>query len=159
MEAIRSQVVVAAAQDLVWWAWTHADRITKWFAPVANIEPRVGGAFELFFNPSDREHDCTVGCTFTVVEPMSRLGFTWKGPKHLSAIMNKPDHLTSVIVTLEPVDGGTQVTVEHTGWGEGEAWSDAHAWHVMAWDQVLPSLKKALESGQGDLCCAPGEGA
>lgn len=155
MEAVRSQVLVAADQNLVWWAWTHADRITKWFAPVANIDARPGGAFELFFNPSDRVYDCTAGCTFTQVEPMSRLGFTWKAPKHLADLMNREGSLTSAIVTFEPADGGTLVTVEHSGWGEGEAWAGARQWHVMAWSQVLSSLKKALESGEGDLCCAP----
>jgi len=155
LDAVHSHIVVAAEQNLVWLAWTQSDRITKWFAPVANIAARPGGAFEIFFNPADRVYDCTVGCTFTVVEPISRLSFTWKAPKHLAALMNQEGSLTTVAVTFEPVEGGTKVTVEHTGWGEGDAWAGARQWHVMAWSQVLASLKQALESGEGDLCCAP----
>ncbi|WP_374713349.1 SRPBCC family protein [Symbiobacterium terraclitae] len=159
MEAVETQVLVAAQQDVVWWAWTRAERITQWFAPAARIEPHPGGAFELFFNPADRTRDCTAGCTLTAVEPMTRLGFTWKGPDQFAAVMNDPDRLTTVSVTFEPAEGGTRVTVTHTGWGEGEAWAEARNWHVMAWRHVLDSLKGALESGKGDLCCAPPEHA
>lgn len=157
MEAVETQVLVKAPREVVWWAWTRAERITQWFAPAATIDPRPGGAFELFFNPADRSRDCTAGCTFTAVEPMTRLAFTWKGPDLFAAVMNHPDRLTAVTVTMEPVEGGTRVTVVHAGWGEGDGWAEARRWHAAAWRQVLDSLKGALESGRGDLCCAPAE--
>ena len=157
-EAVRVEVTIAAPQNLVWWAWTKPDRITAWFAPEARLDVRPRGAFELFFDPSDHDHQCTKGCIFTLVEPYQRLGFTWKGPDQFATLMNDSSSLTSVLITLYDEDGSTHVVVEHSNWGEGEEWAQARAWHQMAWEQVLGNLKSALESGQGLLCCAPAEG-
>ena len=156
MKTIRIEVSISAPPDLVWWAWTKPDRITVWFAPEAIIEARPGGPFELFFDLSDHEHQCTKGCVFTLVEPKKRLGFTWKGPDEFADLMNNPTSITSVLVTLYDENGTTRVVVEHRGWGEGEESAQARAWHQMAWEEVLSSLKSALESGQGLLGCAPG---
>jgi uncharacterized protein YndB with AHSA1/START domain len=154
-EPVRAEVTIAAPRDLVWWAWTESDRVAAWFAPEARLDARPGGAFELFFDPSDHDHQCTKGCVFTLVEPRKRLAFTWKGPNEFAALMNDQDSLTSVLATLYDQDGGTRVAVEHSGWGEGEEWAQARTWHQTAWEQVLGSLKAALESGEGLLCCAP----
>ncbi len=120
MKTIRIEVSISAPPDLVWWAWTKPDRITVWFAPEAIIEARPGGPFELFFDLSDHEHQCTKGCVFTLVEPKKRLGFTWKGPDEFADLMNNPTSITSVLVTLYDENGTTRVVVEHRGWGEGE---------------------------------------
>jgi len=155
LEPIRDQILVAASQEIVWWAWTYTDRVTAFFAPAANIEARLGGAYELFFDPANRERMCTAGCTITQLEPMSRLGFSWKGPDQFAALMNDQAHLTTVTITLESVDGATRVAMEHAGWGDGEEWAAARTWHVKAWEMVLQSMKKAIESGEGEICCAP----
>jgi uncharacterized protein YndB with AHSA1/START domain len=70
------------------------------------------------------------------------------------------DSLTEVHVRfMQAGDKTTNVSIEHTGWGTGEEWDKAFQWHEMAWTQVLNSLKSALESGQGELCCTPGQSA
>jgi uncharacterized protein YndB with AHSA1/START domain len=155
MQSIREEVVVAASPDILWHAWTISDRVAKWFAPAANVDARIGGAYEVFFDPTDHSRMSTKGCKVTAMEPHRHLAFTWKGPDHVAAIMNDESRLTVVRVTLSPEGDGTRVVVEHTGWGEGEEWAKAREWHVMAWKQVTGSLKSALESGQGDLCCQP----
>jgi uncharacterized protein YndB with AHSA1/START domain len=157
-KVVRVEVTIAAPLDWVWWAWTRPERITAWFAAEANIEARPGGSFELFFDPKDHDHQCTKGCNFTLVDPMKRLGFTWKGPDEFANVMNDPASLTSATVTLEEENGKTRVVVEHGGWGKGEEWEKARSWHEMAWGQVLGSLKSALESGKAELCCAPEDG-
>ncbi|BAS27672.1 SRPBCC family protein [Limnochorda pilosa] len=155
MEPIERELTIAAPLEWVWWAWTGPERITRWFAPEARIEPHVDGAFELFWNPTDHDHDSTKGCTVTALEPMRMLGFTWRGPDHLAEVMNHGDALTQVLVRLEAEPSGTRVHVTHGGWGDGEGWSRARQWHEAAWDQVLGSLKTSLEGGEGELCCAP----
>lgn len=60
---IIQETVIQADVQLLWRAWTESARITEWFAPAAEIEPRAGGKFELYFNPADRESMCTAGCT------------------------------------------------------------------------------------------------
>ena len=151
MKTIRIGGSIAAPVDQVWEAWTKGEHTTAWFAPEARVEARVGGPFELFFEPPDRDHQCTKGCVFTRVEPKRRLGFTWKGPDQFAGLMNDPATLTSVSVTFRDENGTTRVSLEHDGWGTGEEWTQARAWHQAAWQQALGRLKSFLESGKRQL--------
>jgi len=155
MSALQVETEIESSLELVWLAFTQTDRVIQWFAPDANIEPRLGGAYELFFDPSNREQMGTKGCFLTLFEPKERLGFTWKGPDDFASLMNQDNALTYVLVTLSEQAGKTKVVIEHFGWKESEEWDKARAWHEMAWSQVLASLKSALETGKGDLCCVP----
>lgn len=152
---IRSEITIKADQQFVWWAWLRSERIIKWFAPQATIVPEVGGAFELFFDPAQPQQMNTKGCTFLSLKPYESFQFTWKGPDQFAALMNETDTLTQVTVTLEQKEEYTHLVVEHSGWGQGEEWNKAQEWHQMAWDFSLASLKKALETGEGELCCQP----
>ena len=49
--SIDKETVVAASLDDAWAAWTTREGIISFFAPHAKIEPRVGGAFQIYFNP------------------------------------------------------------------------------------------------------------
>ena len=147
MEPLKGEAVVNSSLDIAWRAWTRSTRITRWFAPEAVIEACPGGSFELYFDPSDHDHQCTKGCVFTLVEPKKRLAFTWKGPDQFADLMNDPASLTSVLVSFHRVEGSIEVVVEHTGWGEGEDWIQAREWHQRAWKDVLGRLKSTLESG------------
>jgi len=153
MSALQMETEVESPLELVWLAFTQADRVIQWFAPDANIEPRLGGSYELFFNPDNRDQMGTRGCLITLFEPNERLGFTWKGPDDFAALMNQDDALTYVLVTLSEQAGKTKVVIEHFGWKESGEWDKARAWHETAWSHVLTSLKTALESGKGNLCC------
>ena len=62
-----------------------------------------------------------------------------------------------MVVTFHYENGAARVVIEHSGWGEGEEWAQAQAWHQKAWKQVSGSLESALVSGKGRLCCAPEE--
>src|SRR4028118_754569 len=50
-KAIEKEVVIAASVAQAWNAWTTREGIVGFFAPDARIEPRVGGAFQVFFDP------------------------------------------------------------------------------------------------------------
>ena len=49
--AIDKEIVVPAALDKVWESWTTREGIRGFFAPDAEIEPRVGGAFHIHIDP------------------------------------------------------------------------------------------------------------
>lgn len=147
MSTIRVEVSLATSLDKVWLAWTSSDPITSWFAPEANVEASVGGPFELFFDPTNHDHQSTNDCIFTLVESLRRLGFTWRGPDQFKGVMNDPTPLTSVMVNFLEVNGVTRIIVEHSGWGEGGDWEEARVWHHEAWKDVLGRLKSTLESG------------
>ena len=148
MSAFKVEVSIDASLDQVWLAWTSSDRITTWFAPEANVKARVGGPFELFFDPTNHDHQSTKGCIFTLVEPMRLLGFTWRGPDRFSMFMNDPISLTFVTVYFQDEGGATRIVVEHGGWGNGNDWEEARAWHHRAWEDVLGRLKSTLESSR-----------
>lgn len=143
---------IEADPPLLWRAWTESARITQWFAPAAEIEPRAGGKFELYFNPAHRESMCTAGCTILLYDEPSTLAFEWKGPDPFAKIMNEGE-LTAVKVSFIPDRSGTRITLEHTGWKDSGEWLQAREWHVQAWEGMLASLKSSIESGEGVLCC------
>src|SRR6476661_7554711 len=49
--AIDLEVTVAAPIETVWQAWTSKAGIESFFAPEAEIDPRVGGAFHIHMDP------------------------------------------------------------------------------------------------------------
>ncbi len=49
--AIEKEVLVDATVDQVWEAWTTRAGILGFFAPDAEIDARVDGAFHIFMNP------------------------------------------------------------------------------------------------------------
>lgn len=49
--AIVKEVVVAAPIDAVWTAWTTRVGIESFFAPEAEVDARVGGAFHIHIDP------------------------------------------------------------------------------------------------------------
>ncbi|KKO52970.1 SRPBCC family protein [Paenibacillus sp. DMB20] len=150
---IVKEIRIAADRKLVWKAWTESERITQWFAPEAHIQPEVGGAFELYFNPGNKDVMSTKGCKFIRLNAPETLAFEWKGPDPFAAVMNEAGNLTVVEVVLEKLDGGTAVRLRHSGWGDSADFEQARAWHVEAWEQMLGSLKSSMEAGEGILCC------
>jgi len=153
---VSKEVTITAPIDLVWHAWTIADRVKEWFAPQVIVEPKESGAFELYFIPGDRERMNTKGCTIVQLRKEEQLSFTWKGPDQFTELMNAEENLTVVNVTFTRIDETTtKVRIDHSGFLEGNQWSEAIAWHDMAWRGVLESLKSALEKGEGNLCCQP----
>ena len=52
--AIDKETVVNATLDQAWDAWTTREGIVSFFAPDAQIEPRVGGAFHIHMDPGAR---------------------------------------------------------------------------------------------------------
>lgn len=148
-----SQIVVNSNLELVWKAWTEADRLSEWFAPEVLVELKEGGKYELYFDPSNKRSMSTAGCKILRIEAPHTLVFEWKGPDTFAEVMNKPANLTQIEVKLKALSDGTLVTICHSGWTESEPSQTARSWHEQAWAQMLSSLKSKLEAGQGILCC------
>jgi uncharacterized protein YndB with AHSA1/START domain len=147
--AIDKEVVVAAPVDQVWATWTTREGIRSFFAPEAVVEPRVGGLFEMQFDPGaapgDRGAD---GMRFMALQPPRMLSFEWNAPPSLPAARAQR---TFVVVRLVPVDDKTtRVTLHHTGWGDGGEWDRAYSYFDRAWGGVLGNLKKRFDSGPVD---------
>ncbi len=147
--ALDSQVEIAASLDQAWEAWTTREGVTSFFAPDAKIEPRVGGAFEVYMDPLARPgmkgaDDMRV----MAVQPRKMISFDWNAPPHLAEARKQR---TFVVVRFEPLaDKLTRVTLHHTGWGDGGEWDEAYAYFDRAWGAVLANLKKRFDSGPQD---------
>jgi uncharacterized protein YndB with AHSA1/START domain len=147
--ALNKQVVVAASLDDTWAAWTTREGIVSFFAPDARIEPRAGGAFEIYIDPGAAPGlKGADDMRFLALQPKRMLSFTWNAPPSLPEARAQR---TVVIVRLQALgDQSTQVSLHHTGWGDGGEWDRAYAYFDRAWGNVLANLQKRFVSGPVD---------
>ncbi|MBC8277446.1 MAG: SRPBCC domain-containing protein [FCB group bacterium] len=111
----------------------------KWLAVEAEVEPRAGGKYELFWDPEDRENDSTIGCRVLVCQAPKLLVFEWKGARQFKDFMNKPP-LTTVSVFFTEKDDLTDIHLLHTGWRIGAEWDQARQWFEAAWKGAADKL-------------------
>ena len=147
--AIDKEVVVAAPIESVWQAWTTRAGIRTFFAPDAEIDARVGGAFHIHINPfAEPGMKGADDMRYMALQRPTMLSFDWNAPPSLPEVRAQR---TFVVVRLAPVDAqSTRVTLHHTGWGSGGQWDDTYAYFDRAWGNVLGNLKKSFESGPID---------
>lgn len=147
--AIDKEVVVPAPVGEVWAAWTTREGIRSFFAPDAEVDAKVGGAFHIHMDPlappGAKGADDT---RFMALQPMRMLSFDWNAPPSLAQVRQQR---TFVVVRLEPIDERqTRVRLHHTGWGDEGQWDQAYAYFDRAWGNVLANLRKRFESGPVD---------
>lgn len=129
--------------------FTVNERLQSWLTVVAEVEPVVGGKYELFWNPEERENDSTLGCRITAIERGKFLSFEWRGPKKYKHFMNEADPLTHVAVFFVPCGGDdstpwTEVHLIHSGWRSSAEWEEARLWFRKAWDSAFEKLRKQV---------------
>ncbi len=147
--AIDKEVVVAAPVAEVWQSWTTRAGIESFFAPQAEVDARVGGAFHIHFDPlGEPGLKGADDMRYMALQPMKMLSFDWSAPPSLPEARQQR---TFVVVRLHDIDGkSTRVTLHHAGWGDGGEWDKAYAYFDRAWGAVLSNLKKRHESGAID---------
>jgi uncharacterized protein YndB with AHSA1/START domain len=125
--------------------------LEKWLAARADVEPRLGGKYELFWNPAEPEFDSTVGCRITAFASNRLLAFEWKGPKQYADFMNECDPLTHVTVAFVPAEEAgkpcTEVHLVHTGWRGTAEWEEAREWFEKMWGACFAEMEKQLGGG------------
>jgi len=147
MAGIEQTMEIAAPRERVFEALTDAGELTRWFPSGAESDPRTGGAFEYRFEfPSEPQRDHVYSGAYADVRDGEQVSYPWNGA------VGK----TRVDVTLTPSGAGTVVRLEHTGWGEGEAWDDSRRTHDEGWAFFLGNLKSYLERGEDQRAGALG---
>jgi uncharacterized protein YndB with AHSA1/START domain len=128
--------------------FTVDELLESWLAALAEVEPVVGGKYELFWDPGDREINSTMGCKVTEVENDRFLCFEWKGPTQYQNFMNDADPLTHVVVFFIPCADHrppcTEVHLVHSGWGSSAEWEEAREWFERAWGAAFQELETAV---------------
>ena len=147
--AIDKEVVVAAPIEAVWQAWTTRAGIRTFFAPDAEVDARVGGAFHIHINPyAEPGMKGADDMRFMALQPPTMLSFDWNAPPSLPEARGQR---TFVVVRMAPVDArSTRVTLHHTGWGTGGEWDKTFAYFDRVWPVVLGKLKASFETGPAD---------
>lgn len=138
-EGIRALVVERTVDTdplAAWRDWTSSDSLTAWWpVPRTNIELRVGGPIELFFDPdAPPGAQGSEGCRFLAYVPGEMVSFTWNAPPHLAL---RPVNTWVVITFSDGGDGHTDVRLVHTGFLDGGDWDAYLAYFESAWSQVL----------------------
>lgn len=131
---VRIQRVLHATPERVYAAWTDATSLARWLSPVGqaevDVEPRVGGRLRVtMISPGVRlEHSGE----YRELVPGRRLVFTWRSPY----TGPRPSLVT---IDLEPVEGGTALTLVHE-----HLPADQVAPHSGGWGQILDRLVAEL---------------
>ena len=143
------EVIVPAPIAAVWQDWTTKAGIESFFAPEAEIDARVGGAFHIHIDPyGEPGMKGADDMRFMALQPPTMLSFDWNAPPSLPEARQQR---TFVVVRLAEVDvRSTRVTLHHVGWGDGGEWDKTYAYFDRAWGNVLANLKKRHESGPRD---------
>ncbi len=129
--------------------FTNNALLASWLTNLADVEPRVGGKYELFWVPEEKENNSTIGCKITAMEPSKLLAFEWKGPIFYKEFMNKSDPLTHVVVMFldcTEQEECTEVHLLHSGWRQGDNWEEARMYFVKAWAKAFKDLKQLVET-------------
>ncbi len=129
--------------------FTVNEQFELWLPEKAEIEPKAGGKYELFWDPQNREINSTIGCKITSIEKNKFLSFEWKGPERFQSFMNFCDPLTHVVVVFSSSsDDPTKTTLIlfHSGWRDDPEWQKARDYFENAWSGALTNLKEKLSS-------------
>jgi uncharacterized protein YndB with AHSA1/START domain len=126
--------------------FTEEKKLNSWLTAESKVEKRVGGKYELFWDPTRPEENSTLGCRISAYTLNELLAFEWKGPAAFQKFMNLADPLTHVCIFFTPsrVESGSGVTIHliHSGWRNTDEWSQAYQWQSKAWQVAFQELAK-----------------
>jgi uncharacterized protein (TIGR03086 family) len=130
-------VLVPLGADETFALLTEPERLRRWQTVTARVELRAGGEYRWTIIPGH-----TAAGTITEVEPGKRLVFSWgwEGDAEL------PPGTSTVTITLEPTEGGTNVRLVHSGLTPDQAAS-----HLQGWEHYGSRLVAAAEKGDAGV--------
>jgi uncharacterized protein YndB with AHSA1/START domain len=119
-DRIEHEIVIAAPPELVFEFFTVAARYPRWMGREATLDPRPGGVYRCVVHDT-----ATVVGEFVVVEPPTRVEFTW-GFQDDPGV---PPGSSTVAVTLERVEAGTRLRLVHAGLPHPSLAGHDKGWH------------------------------
>lgn len=103
------EITIDAPPEKVWEALVTAESLRRWFEPILQFDPRVGGRI-VFSGLFQDVHPYHFGGKVLVYDAPHELTFEWDD---LFDAWPSPTLLT---IRLMPVRGGTHVRLSHHGW-------------------------------------------
>jgi uncharacterized protein YndB with AHSA1/START domain len=146
---IHKEVLLDATLEQAWAAWTTREGIVGFLAPDAQIDARVGGAFQVYFDPlGDAGMKGADDMRYMALQPMRMLSFDWNAPPSLPEARKQR---TFVVLRFEPLGARqTRLSLTHVGWGDGGEWDKAFNYFERAWGVALGNLQKRFQTGPID---------
>ncbi len=141
-KVIHVSSVLRCSPDHAFAYFTENKPLDSWLTAVAEVEPRAGGKYELFWEPADRENNSTIGCKVTAVEKDRFISFEWRSPKQFKHFANNADPLTHGTVFFIPRGDSTEVHLIHSGWRSSPDWEQARLWQLNAWTLAFRRLEE-----------------
>ena len=143
-EPIVKELRIDASPETVFAFFTEPDKLTRWLASEASLDPRPGGINHQT-HPGDADNPggpYLMRGEFIEVSPPSRVVFTW-GFENTE--VGVPPGASTVEVTLVPEGDGTRLRLVHRGLPES-----ARPSHDGGWEQMLDRLAVAATGGDPD---------
>jgi len=145
MSIIEKSIILKVNKEIAFSYFVEHELITKWLCSDAIINPVTEGAYELFWDLEDRNHNSTIGCRIQSIDQPNHLSFDWKGPIQFESFMNEVDPLTQVVVVFSESEEGTKVTLLHSGWQRSDNWKEAKDYFNHAWFGAFQVLKELID--------------
>lgn len=130
-DSIHKEIFISVPAEQLFPFLVDAERMVKWMGTMAELDARPGGLFRLHAGG-----DRVAGGEFVEVEPNRRVVFTWgwEGAEGFGP------GSTTVEITLEERDGGTVLTLRHSGLSGA-----AREQHARTWERCLANLRELVE--------------
>lgn len=146
-------LTVEAPPEEVFRLWSTEDGVRRFLAPGAKIEGRVGGLYQITFDPATDPEGArhgTKGARLLHLDPPRAIAFEWTFPP-LGEKLNTKPFPTWVEVRFEPAagrPGRTRVHFAHYGFADDADWRRAHELFKDGnWPLVLNRLVVACRDG------------
>lgn len=133
-EPIVHERQIDASPETVFAFFTDPEKLTRWLAAEATVDPRPGGVCHQTHVGRNGERYLMRG-EFVEVSPPSRVVFTWGFENENTDV---PPGASTVEVSLEPRDGGTWLRLVHRDLPESQ-----REGHDEGWDTMLGRLASA----------------
>lgn len=142
--SIAFEVVVEGTPEQIFENWATADGVLRFLGSGSNIEPRVGGLYEIDFGglpdgtvlgPRDNR--------ILRFEPGRALHFEWTMPIFAKELNTTPLP-TWVEIRVEPFGASgnlTRLKLSHFGFGQGPVWDRCYSFFERGWFDILFRLK------------------
>ncbi len=133
---------VPAPVATVFSALTTVDGAKSFFAPDARIEPKVGGAYELYFAPdAPLGSKGSDGCQVIALEPDHQLVVSWNFPPSLAVLRASKAHTVVTFEFSETKDHQTKLRLTQSGWKDTPDFHQGRDYFAKAWNVVLSRLE------------------
>ena len=141
---VRRTIRIAAPPEKVWSAVTEPDHISRWFGRVELDGAGAGARGTMSF-----PERTPIPLLVEAIDPPRTVTYRWNND---DAVEGDPDelvvdHSTVFTFTLEPVSGGTQLTVVESGFEQTTDPTANLESHRDGWGSELDKLVALLEGG------------